>query len=115
MRHDYLEKPCEDITQDGRAVYHTGRQTPVTAPQTCHADNRGGHRHIFDTHRVASLVDGFRQVRQRPLLARLDGWPSWDAILAIDTIYGFLRRLAAIPSQRERTPAPTCHGTRERF
>jgi hypothetical protein len=42
---------------------------------------------------VASIVDGLRQVRQTPWLARLCGWETPEAIPAIGTIYGFLRRL----------------------
>lgn len=58
---------------------------------------------LLTVREVASLVDGLQQVRQSPLLARLCGWSTPDAIPAIGTIYGFLRRL--VPEARPRQGA----------
>ncbi len=48
---------------------------------------------LITVREAGSLVDGWRQVRQMPLLARLCGWETVADIPAIGTIYGFLRRL----------------------
>ena len=58
---------------------------------------------LLTVREVASLVDGLQQVRQSPLLARLCGWSTPDAIPAIGTIYGFLRRW--VPGARPRQGA----------
>ncbi len=58
---------------------------------------------LMTVREVANLVDGLRHVRQNPLLARLCGWQTAEAIPTIGTIYGFLRRL--YPESHPRTGA----------
>ncbi len=48
---------------------------------------------LLTVRETASLVDGFKEIRQIPWLARLCGWIRPEDLPAIGTVYAFLRRL----------------------
>ena len=68
---------------------------------------------LLTVRETASLVDGFKEIRQIPWLARLCGWIRPEDLPAIGTVYAFLRRL--YPEKTRRVGAWRLPSGRRRF